>query len=72
MVNEKSKKNNRPYQTPKRNKQSYAQYVWIRQIYREIDEIKVRLDKLENRKINIGENEQSNKANENGQKSKKI
>lgn len=44
-----SKKNNRPAGIAPRNKQSYAQYVWIRQIYREIDEIKARQDRLEAR-----------------------
>lgn len=63
MESGKKKKNNRPYQTPKRNKQTYAQYVWVRQLYLEIDEIKARLDKLEaDRKVYKEENEQSNKV----------
>jgi hypothetical protein len=45
---------------PPRNKQTHAQFVWIRQLYCEIDEIKVRLDKLENRKPYKEESEQSN------------
>jgi tetrahydromethanopterin S-methyltransferase subunit G len=49
MPNGKSKKNNRPAGIKPRNKQTYAQYVWIRQIYHEIDEIKVRQDRLEAR-----------------------
>lgn len=32
-----------------RNKQSHAQFVWIRDVYCRIDEVKERLDRLENR-----------------------
>jgi glycosyltransferase involved in cell wall biosynthesis len=47
MENGKSKKNNRPYQTPKRNKQSYAQYVWIRNMFLRLDAQDARLDNIE-------------------------
>jgi hypothetical protein len=65
------KKNNRPYQTPKRNKQSYAQYVWIRNMFLRLDDIDARLDNIEeflkslgydNRKVYKEENEQSSKV----------
>jgi hypothetical protein len=60
--NEKNKKFNRPARIRPRNKQSHAQYVWIKQLYCEIDEIKVRLDKLENRNTYKEESEQSSKV----------
>ena len=74
------KKNNRPAGIPKRNKQSYAQYVWIRNMFLRLDEIDARLKTinesveelnnqiieirkrvtvLENRKVNIGEEQLS-------------
>lgn len=61
------KKNNRPAGIPPRNKQSYAQYVWIRDIYCRLDIIDARLGKIEeilglNRKVNKGESEQSSKV----------
>lgn len=62
MPNGKSKKNNRPAGIAPRNKQTYAQYVWIRQIYNEIDDIKKRLDKLENRNVYKEENAHSSKV----------
>lgn len=69
MAEKKSKKNNRPYQTPKRNKQSYAQYVWIRSMFLRLDVIDARLGNIEeflkslgydNRKVYKGEEQQSN------------
>jgi predicted nucleic acid-binding Zn-ribbon protein len=49
MAEGKKKKNNRPVSIPKRNKQSYAQYVWIRQLYNEIDTLKKEISKIEHR-----------------------
>jgi len=68
MVNGKNgkKKNNRPAGIPPRNKQSYAQYVWIRDMYCRLDIIDARLDAIEEilgiRKVNKGVVEQSNKV----------
>jgi len=66
-MGEKQKKNNRPAGIPKRNKQSYAQYVWIRNMFLRLDEQDARLDVIEkilgiNRKVYKGEDEQSNEA----------
>jgi len=64
--NEKNKKFNRPAGIRPRNKQSYAQYVWIREVFCRLDIIDARLDKIEEilgiRKVNKGEVEQSNKV----------
>lgn len=62
------KKYNRPAGIPKRNKQSYAQYVWIRNMFLRLDEQDARLNVIEkilgiNRKVNKGESEQSNEGN---------
>lgn len=49
MAEGKKKKNNRPVSIPKRNKQSYAQYVWIRQLYNEIDTLKKKISEIEHK-----------------------
>ena len=67
--NKKKKKYNRPASIAPRDKQKYAQYVWIRQIYLEIDAIKARLDDLEkSAKFIKDESNQSNKAKKNGKR----
>jgi hypothetical protein len=43
----KRKKFNRPAGIPKRNKQTYAQYVWVRYMFLRIDGIEARLAELE-------------------------
>jgi hypothetical protein len=76
MENEKSEKNkkfNRPARIKPRNKQSYSQYVWIRNMFLRIDRIDARLDNVEeflkslgydNRKVYKEENKQlSNERN---------
>ena len=65
------KKNNRPAGIKPRNKQSHAQYVWIRNMFCRLDRIDARLDNMEeflkpfgydNRKVYKEENEQSSKV----------
>jgi peptidoglycan hydrolase CwlO-like protein len=43
---EKKNKVNRPARIAKRNKQSYAQYVWVRDIYNHLDDINSKLKTL--------------------------
>jgi hypothetical protein len=69
MEKEKNGKKKRTGITP-RNKQTHAQFVWIRDVYCRIDEIKKRLDAIEkelaeNRNINKEESEQSSKVDNN-------
>ena len=43
------KKVNRPARIAKRNKQSYAQYVWVREIFNRMDDINARVKAIEDR-----------------------
>jgi len=43
----KSKKNNRPASIPPRNKQSHAQYVWIKHMFLRQDELDARITAIE-------------------------
>lgn len=65
---EKKKFNRPPTGIKKRNKQTHAQYVWIRDVYCRLDMVDVRLTAIEdflglNRKVNKEGNEQSSKVN---------
>lgn len=73
MAEGKNKKFNRPARIKPRNKQSYAQYVWIRDMFCRLDRIDAQLDNMEeflkslgydNRKVYKEENKQlSNESN---------
>jgi len=71
MAEKEKKKYNRPAGIAPRNKQSHAQYVWIRNMFCRLDRIDARLDNMEeflkpfgydNRKVYKEENEQSSKV----------
>lgn len=61
------RKFNRPAKIPPRNKQSHAQYVWIKYMFCYLDEIDARLDIIEEilgiRKVCKGEGKQYSKVN---------